>query len=380
MNFDFTEEQTMIRDSVSRFLREKYDFETRQAIIQSEAGWSRDVWQQLAEMGLMGAAFPEEYDGFGGSAADMLVLMEEFGRGLLVEPFLPTVVLCGQLLRHAGGDHAQALISQIISGDLIMGFGYGEPRSRFNLAHVETTAKRDGDTYTVNGRKAVVLAAPIAGKLIISVRTSGSVSDTDGISLLIVDRAQDGMRIEGYPTIDGHQAGEVYFENAQIPASQLLGAEGKAFDLIERTIDGAIHAVSAEAIGVCRKMTELTGEYARQREQFGQPISKFQVLQHQMVDMFIHTEEMVSMAYMATMKLDTPGHDPRVTASAVKVQLGKSCKFVGEAAIQIHGGMGITEEMAVGHYFMHATMLEQLFGNSDYHLKRYQALTKPVAA
>ncbi len=380
MNFEFTEEQSMIRESVSRFLREKYDFETRQSILQSEAGWSPEIWAQLAQMGLMGAAFPEEHNGFGGSAADTLVLMEEFGKGLLIEPFLPTVILAGQLLRHAGGDHANALIEKIISGDLIMAFGFAEPKSRFSLSYTTTKAQKEGEHYILNGRKSVVLGAPIAGKIIVTARTSADIKSTDGISLFILDADQEGLRVDSYPTIDGLQAGEIYLENVKIPASNLLGQEGKAFALIEKTIDGAIIATSAEAIGICRKMSELTSVYTRQREQFGQPISKFQVLQHTMVDMFMHTEEMVSMAYIAAMKADTPGYDTREAASAVKVQMGKSLKFVGEAAIQLHGGMGITEEMAVGHYFMHATMLELLFGNKDYHLRRYQSLTSRSAA
>ena len=375
MNFEFSEEQTMIRESVSRFLREKYDFETRQSIINSDEGWSREIWAQFAEMGLMGAAFPEEYDGFGGSAADMLVLMEEFGAALVVEPFLPTVVLCGQILRQIGGDHAKAIIPEIISGEMIIGFGYAEPRSRYCLHHVEATAKKDGDEYLLSGRKAVVLAAPIANKIIISARTSGKPRDQDGISLFLIDRDTAGLSIEGYPTINGHLAGEVHLDNVRVKSSSLLGDEGKAFPVIEHTIDNAIIATSAEAIGLCKKMSALTNEYARQREQFGVPISKFQVLQHNMVDMFIHTEEMVSMAYMAVMKSDTPGSNTKKAASAAKVQLGKSCKFVGETAVQIHGGMGITEEMAIGHYFMHSTMLDSLFGNSDYHLKRYQDMT-----
>ncbi len=380
MNFEFTEEQTMLRESLSRFLRDKYDFDSRQAILQSDEGWSREIWNRMAQMGLMGAAFPEDYGGFGGTAADMLVLMEEFGNALVVEPFLPTVVLAGQILRHANSDHSKTIIPRIISGELIMGFGYAEPRSRHCLSHVETTAKKEGKNYVLNGQKAVVLAAPIADKIIVSARTSGKTRDENGISLFILDANEKNLRIEGYPTIDGLQAGEIHLDNAEIPATALLTDEGKAFPLVERIIDNAIAAICAEAIGVCRRMCVLTNEYTRQREQFGQPISKFQVLQHNMVDMFIHTEEIVSMAYMAAMKADTDGTDTRQSASAAKVQLGKSCKFVGENAIQLHGGMGITEEMAIGHYFMHATMLETLFGNTKHHLKRYQALMSPKVA
>ncbi len=374
MNFEFSEEQQMLRDSLSRFLRDKYDFEERQKIIASDDGWSREKWNQFAEMGLMAAAFPEDYDGFGGTSVDLMVIMEEFGKGLVVEPYLPTVVLSGGLLLETGGDKAKELIPAIASGELVMGFGFAEPHSRFDLFHVDTKAAKQRTDYILSGRKAVVFAAPIADKLIVSARTSGSNRDTDGISLFLLDTNTDGVRIDGYPTIDGLRAGDVYLDNVKIPAVNMIGEEGKALPTIEKIIDKAIVALSAEAMGVCRKMCELTSEYCRAREQFGQPISKFQVLQHTMVDMFIHTEEMTSMAFMAAMKTDANGHD-KAAASSAKVQLGKSCKFVGESAIQLHGGMGITEEMAVGHYFMHSTMMESLFGNSDYHLKRYQTAT-----
>ncbi|MEL6379060.1 MAG: acyl-CoA dehydrogenase family protein [Pseudomonadota bacterium] len=375
MNFDFTEEQTMIRETVKRFMREKYDFDTRQAIIASDAGWSPEIWQQLAEMGLMGAAFPEEYDGFGGTAADIMVLMEEFGEGLLIEPFFPTAILAGQILREVGGEEARALIGQIIAGEMIMAFAHDEPKARGVISHVETTARLDGDGFILNGQKAVVLGAPLANRLIISARTSGQDREEDGISLFLVDPGQDGLSIHAYPTIDGMRAGDVHLDQVHVPASALLGTNEKAYPVISTVIDRAITAMSAEAAGLCRKMSDLTRDYCRQREQFGQPISKFQVLQHQMVDMFIHTEEMSSMAYMAAMNHDTPGRDTARAAAAAKVQIGKSVKFVGETAVQLHGGMGITEEMAVGHYFMHATMMENLLGDSNFHLRRFQGTT-----
>ncbi|MCI5044445.1 MAG: acyl-CoA dehydrogenase family protein [Aquisalinus sp.] len=380
MNFEFTEEQQMLRESLARFLREKYDFETRQKIIASDNGWSRDTWAQFAEMGLMAAAFPEEFDGFGGTAVDLSVIMEEFGRGLVVEPYLPTVVLAGGVLRHTGGELAKDLIAQISAGDLVMGLGFAEPQGRYDLFHVETKAEKQGDEYVLSGRKAVVLAANIADKLIIAARTSGNIRDEDGISLFLIDKDTDGLTVEGYPTIDGLQAGDVILDKVKVPAASLVGEEGKAYPVLEAVIDKAIIALAAEAMGVCQKICDLTGEYTRSREQFGTPIAQFQVLQHRMVDMFIFKEEMTSMTYMAVMKADTEGHDTRVAASMAKVQLGKSCKFIGESAVQLHGGMGITEEMAVGHYFMHATMMDTLFGNGDFHQKRYERLTGLRAA
>lgn len=372
MNFEFSEEQNMLRDSLARLLSDTYDFDARKKIIESDEGWSRDIWKTLAELGVFAAAFPEEYDGFGGTASDSLVIMEELGRVLLVEPFLPTVILCGQILRAIGGDHAQALIPQIISGDAILGFGHAEPKSRSVLSSVETSAVQDGEDYILNGHKAVVLAAPIADKLIVSARVSGDKKDTDGLSLFIMDATHPGITIQPYKTIDGLQAGDVLLENVTLPAAALLGPSGKAYDLIEAIMNAAILAVSAEGVGVCKRMCELTNEYIQTRKQFGQAIGAFQVLQHKMVDMFIHKEELISMTYMGAAKMDSGDYNNPAVASAIKVQLGETCKFVGENAVQLHGGMGITEEMAVGHYFMRATMLELLFGNTDFHLGRFQ--------
>jgi len=371
MDFLFTEEQDMFRESISRYVREKYDFEARQKIISSEAGWSKEVWSDFAEMGLLSVPFAEEYDGLGGGAVDVMVIMEELGKGNVVEPFLPTVVLSGGVLAAVGGEHAKALIPQIATGELIMGFGFAEPRSRFDLNHVEASAKKDGEAYVLNGRKSVVLAASIADKLILVARTSGSTRDTDGISLFLVDANAKGLTIEDYPTIDGHRAGDVVLEDVK---AELLGEDGKALSVIEKVTDQGISAIASEAMGLCRTMVDLTTQYCRERKQFGTPIAKFQVLQHRMVDMLIHAEEMTSMAYLGALKLDEHEVERKKVLSAVKVQLGKSVKYCGEEAIQLHGGMGMTEEMAIGHYFMHGTMLEVLFGNTDHHRKRYESL------
>lgn len=374
MHFNFTDEQEMLRDSLARFLREKYDFETRTAIIASDEGWSREIWGQLAEMGLMAVAFPEEYDGLDGNGIDTMVIMEEFGKALLVEPYLASVVLAGGLLKDAGGPHAKELIPQIAAGAMVAGFGFAEPRSRFDLFHVETIAEPQGDGFVLNGHKAVVLAGSIADRLIISARTSGKSRDRDGISLFVINPKAPGVTLQAYPTIDGLQAADVIFENVQLGSEALLGEQGKALASIEKIIDQAIAAISAEAMGMCRRMVELTQEFCQTRQQFGQPLSKFQVLQHRMVDMLIYTEEMTSMAYMAAAKLESPTVERAQAAAAAKVQLGKSCIFVGESAVQLHGGMGITEEMAIGHYFMHGTMLELLFGNTEHYMKRYETV------
>lgn len=372
MNFDLTEEQEMIRESLSRFLRDRYDFEARGKIIKSEAGWSPEVWGQLAELGLMAVPFAEDHGGLDGGPTDIMVVMEELGRALVVEPYLPTVVLVGSILQAVGGKVAEELIPQIAGGELIMGLAYAEPHSRYDLFHVETTAEKSGDGYTLTGHKSVVLAAPLAGRLIVSARTSGATRDRDGISLFLIDPQADGVTVKDYRTIDGFAAGDVILDKA--PAT-LLGAEGEGLALLEMAVDRGIIACAAEMTGLAKRMTELTVEYTRQREQFGVPLSKQQVLQHAMADMFMAGEEMKSMAVRATALAETDPAERAKAAAMAKVFIGKTGKFVGETAVQLHGGMGITEEMAIGHYFMHATMLDTLFGNRDHHQRRYEALT-----
>lgn len=379
MNFEFSEEQTMVRESLSRLLRNTYDFETRGKILASDTGWSRDTWQALADMGIMSAAFDETYDGFGGTASDTLIIMEELGKALVVEPFLPTVMLCGKILSQTGGTHAETLISQICEGSLIMALGHAEPRSRFNRAHVATTAKASGDDYILNGHKSVVLAGSIADKLIISARTSGDDTDENGISLFVLDANTEGVTVQAYTNIDGHPAADIVLENVKLSQDALIGSKDNAFETLTSVLDHAILAITAEGAGLCKQMCILTNEYIQTRQQFGVPISKFQVLQHRMVDMFIHQEELVSMAFMCAAKMDSGGYDTTEAASAAKVQLGKSCKFVGEAAVQMHGGMGITEEMNIGHYFMRATMLEIMFGNTDHHIGQYMHRNRPAS-
>lgn len=368
MNFEFTEEQNMVRDQLSRFLRDKYDFAAREKILSSADGYSRDIWRGLADMGIMAAAFPEEFDGFGGKASDTLVIMEELGKALVVEPFLPAVILAGQALRAAGGDLARQLIAEICGGDLIMGLGAYEPSGRFSLSHCATKAEAAGENYKLTGYKAVVLGAPIAGKLIVSARHSGSVGSESGLSLYVVDTDAPGVTIHGYKNIDGHMAGDVILDS--VPAI-LIGEKGSGYGLLRGVIDHALLAAAAEGTGICKVMCLMTNQYIQQREQFGQPISKFQVLQHAMVDMFIHQEELMSMSLMCAAKMDSGVYNVPKAAAAAKVQLGKSCKFVGENAVQLHGGMGITEEMAIGHYFMRGTMLELVFGNTDFYIGRY---------
>ncbi|WP_114520710.1 acyl-CoA dehydrogenase family protein [Altererythrobacter sp. ZODW24] len=375
MDFNFTEEQRMVRDSLTRLVRESYDFETRRSVVESESGWRPELWAQIAELGLLGMPFSEEDGGFGGGAIDSLVVMEEFGRGLVVEPYVQTVVCAGGFFKHAGTDAQKAEhIGGIVDGSRIYACAYAEPRGRYDLADLETTAKRSGDGYVLNGHKAVVTAAPWASHLIVTARTSGERRDHDGVSVFVIDKSANGVVTRDYPTVDGRRASEVYFENVELPADALIGEEGKALPLVELVTDEAIAAQCAEACGAMKVAHEMTVEYSRQRKQFGTPIGKFQVLQHRMVDMFTEYEQSVSMAYLATLKLGENAKERKSAVSAAKVRIGQAAHRIGQEAIQIHGGMGMTDELAIGHYFKRLTIFDSEFGNVDHHMKRHIAL------
>jgi hypothetical protein len=380
MDFSFTEEQSMLRDTVASYLADHYSFDQRRAALGKEPGWSLSIWKAFAEeLGILGAPFSEELGGLGGGAVENMIVMEEMGKALVVEPYLGTVVIAGGFLKHSGHANAADLIGKIIAGEAIFAFAYAEPQGRYNLADLKTTAKKDGAGYVLNGHKAVVIGAPYATHLIVTARTDGGQRDAQGISVFIVPKDAAGVTTRDYPTVDGFRASEVYLENVQVGADALVGPEGKALPLIEKVLEEAVAATCAEACGVLRKLHEGTVEYTKQRKQFGQPISSFQVLQHRMVDMFIQVEQSISMTYMATIKLADDGERAKAAAAA-KVQIGKACKFVGQNAIQLHGGMGMTDELAIGHYFKRATMIESAFGNTDHYLARYEFLSLGQAA
>ena len=381
MDFSFTEEQSMLRDTVASFLSDKYDFETRRGIVKSEAGWRPDYWKAFAEeLGILGAPFSEELGGLGGGATENMIVLEEFGKALVVEPYLGTVVIGGGFLKHSGHPGAGELIGKIIEGAATFAFAYAEPQGRYTWSDLKTTARKDGAGWVLNGHKAVVIGAPWASHLIVTARTGGSQREAAGVSVFIVDKAAKGVVTRDYPTVDGLRASEVFLENVSVPAEALIGAEGAGLPLVDKVIDEAVAGVCAEAVGVLRKLHEGTLDYTKQRKQFGQPIAQFQVLQHRMVDMFIQVEQSVSMTYMATIKLDETDDERAKAISAAKVQIGRACKFVGQNAIQLHGGMGMTDEMAIGHYFKRATMIEGLFGSVDHHLRRYETLSIDKAA
>lgn len=381
MDFNFTEEQSMVRDTVASFLQDNYDFETRRKIVTSESGWRADYWKAFAEeLGILGASFSEDLGGLGGGAIDNMIIMEEFGKALVIEPYLGTVVIGGGFMKHSGYAGAASVIEGIVAGTTTIAFAYAEPQARYTWQDLKTTARKEGSGYVLNGHKAVVVGAPFASHLVVIARTGGGQRDTGGVSVFLVDKSLKGVVTRDYPTVDGNRASEVYFENVSIPADALVGEEGGGLPLVNKVIDEATAAVGAEAVGVLRKLHEGTLDYAKQRKQFGTAISNFQVLQHRMVDMFIEVEQAVSMTYMATIKLDE-GDDERAKAvSAAKVRIGRACKFVGQNAIQIHGGMGMTDELAIGHYFKRATIIEGLFGSVDHHLKRYESLSFGKAA
>jgi len=381
MDFNFTEEQSMVRDTVASFLQDKYDFETRRKIVASESGWRADYWQAFAEeLGILGASFSEELGGLGGGAIDNMIIMEEFGKALVIEPYLGTVVIGGGFMKHSAYAGASSVIEGIIAGTTTIAFAYAEPQARYTWQDLKTTAKKEGSGYVLNGHKAVVVGAPFASHLVVTARTGGAQRDSGGVSVFLVDKTLPGIVTRDYPTVDGGRASEVFFENVSIPADALIGEEGGGLPLVNKVIDEATAAVGAEAVGVLRKLHEGTLDYAKQRKQFGTAISNFQVLQHRMVDMFIEVEQAVSMTYMATIKLDESDDARAQAVSAAKVRIGRACKFVGQNAIQIHGGMGMTDELAIGHYFKRATIIEGLFGSVDHHLKRYESLSFGKAA
>ncbi len=376
MDFNFTEEQGMIRDSLSRMIREQYDWETRVGVVNSEIGWRPDMWAQLAELGLFMAPFSEEDGGLGGGPVDAMIVMEEFGKGLVVEPFIPSVVCAGGFLKHAGTaaqkeEHLQA----IMGGASVFAFAYAEPKGRYNLAEIETSAKKDGTGYILNGHKSVVVGAPWADKLIVTARTSGGGRETGGLSVFIVDKSAAGVSTRDYPTVDGRRASEVYLENVAVGADALIGEAGEAYNLIELVADEASAALCAEAVGAMSVTRAQTEDYARQRKQFGTPIGKFQALQHRMVDMFMEHEQAISMTYMATLKLGDDPIERQKSVSAAKARIGQSARFIGQNAVQIHGGMGMTDELAVGHYFKRMTMIDSEFGGVDYHMRRFERLS-----
>lgn len=377
MDFSYTEEQKMLQESVQKFVQKSYDFDTRNKIIDSDDGYSKENWQLFAELGWLTVPFSEADGGFGGSAVDLIVMMEEFGKAMLVEPFTPTAVLSGGMVAALANDAQKAeLIPQIMDGSLQLACAYVEPSSRYNLSSVATTAKLDGDTVTLEGNKIAVLNGSNADQLLVVARDSGETTDRDGVSVYLVDASTEGVSIHSYANIDGQMSAEVRFSAVQIPLSARLGDAGTAVEALERVVDQATVGIAAEAVGAMESLLQKTVEYSKTRKQFGTPIGTFQALQHRMADMFIECQLARSIVIMAAMKLDGESDtiEKAKAVSAAKSRVGKAIRKVGQESIQIHGGIGMTEELDVGHLFKRVTALDMMFGNGDYHTQRFASL------
>ena len=375
MNFDLSEEQQMLRDALSRFVDDNYDLESRQKNAAASGGFSKDHWGTMAELGWFALPFDEADGGFGGTQIDNMVVMEQVGRGLVVEPFFASVVLGGGVLKRAASTEQKAkLVPGIIDGTRQLTLAYAEEQARFDLHDVTTTGRKEGDGYVLNGQKSMVANAETATQIIVSARTGGGQIDESGISLFIVDAEAEGVTLTNFPTVDGGRASEISFENVRVDASALIGAEGDGFGVLRNVANDAIVALCAEAVGAMETLYKDTVAYTQEREQFDHPLSDFQVLQHRMVEMFMEYEQCKSLLFRATMELASGDSvEAQRAVHAVKHMIGKAGTFIGENAVQLHGGMGMTEELRVGHYFKRLLVIDAQFGNADYHLEQFAA-------
>jgi pimeloyl-CoA dehydrogenase small subunit len=372
MNFDLTEEQRLLEDSVTRLLADRYGFESRKAFQARPEGWSRDLWRQYAELGLLGVAFPEADGGFGGGPVETMLIMEAFGRALALEPYLATVVLAGGLIRRgADPERRAALIAQIASGELLLGFAHAERQSGHDLFDVGAAARKDGAALVLNGEKGLVLHGDAADQLIVSARSAGGRRDAAGIGLFLVDAKAQGVSRRGYATQDGMRAAEVTLANVRVEPQDVLGDPEGAYPVIERVVDEAIAALCAETVGAMSEALDMTVDYLKTRKQFGVTIGSFQALQHRASDMVVALEQARSMMMLATMMAgEENASERRKAISAAKTQIGRSARFIGQQAIQLHGGIGMTMEYKLGHLFKRLSMIDIAFGDADYHLER----------
>jgi len=382
MNFEFSEEQTMIKDSVSRFVREQYDFDTRRGIIESDDGISREFWSMFAELGWLSVPFAEEYGGFGGTVIDIAAVMEEMGKGIVIEPYVSTVVVFGGLLSASTNSALkEAVIPSIIEGACLGSFAYMEPQSRYEMSDVSTTATASGDGYTLNGVKTVVANGGTANRFIVSARTSGDQFDRSGISLFLVDSTAPGVEVKAYKMMDGQSAATLTLTDVAVDQSHLLNSVGEGMDLIEQVMPQILIGLSAEALGIMATLNTLTVDYSKTRQQFGTPISSFQVLQHRMVDTFMACEQSKSMLYRGLCESksvsegETDGSALVKTVHALKATVARYGKTIGEEAIQLHGGIGMTDELNIGHYVKRLMMINTAFGDGDYHQKKFNQIS-----
>jgi pimeloyl-CoA dehydrogenase small subunit len=372
MDFDFTEEQRLLRDSVDRLLADHYTFDKRRAYLAEPEGWSRALWSQYAELGLLGLPFAEEHGGFGGGGIEAMLLMEAFGRALVLEPYLATVVLAGTALRLAGSEaQYAALVPQVAEGKLLLAVAHGERQARYDLSDVLTTAKPKGRGWVLDGAKSVVAHGDSADRLVVSARTAGARDDAAGITLFLVDAATSGVARRSYTMRDGTRAAEISLSGVELGTDAVLGEVGAGLPIIERVVEAGIAATAAEAVGAMETMQAMTLEYLKTRQQFGKPIGQNQALQHRATEMFVSLEQARSMAMLAAMMVDEPDAAERAhNIAMVKVGVGQAARFVSQNAVQLHGGIGMTEEYAVGHYFRRCMVFEHSFGDTAHHLSR----------
>ncbi len=376
MDFQLSEEQKLLKDSVERYLAKNYSFELHQAMVAQRQAMSAEIWEGLAGLGLLGVPFGEEHGGFGGGGVETMLVMESLGRHLVIEPYLSTVVLVGGLIDLGAAQwQKEALCPRIIDGSMLMALAHFEPDSRYEISHVACRAEPDGDGWAISGRKTLVLNGPVAEKLLVSARVAGGPDDEQGVTLFIVECDDERLGGHEYPLFDGTRALDIQLDGVRVGAEAVIGAAGGALPLIERALERATAALCAEAVGVMQRLQEMTLEYLKTRQQFGVPIGRFQALQHRAVDMFIQVEQARSMAIMACGLLSSAdAFERRRAVIAAKEFVGRAGRFVGQQAIQLHGGMGVTEELAAGHYFKRLTAIDILFGNSAWQRARFAQL------
>lgn len=381
MNFDLTDDQRLLRDGIDRLLAGSYDLAQRSTYLAEPDGWSRAQWRRFAEMGLLGLPFPAAQGGFGGGPAEIMIVMEAFGRALVVEPFLTTVILGGGFLQIGGSEEQRAaLLPRIADGSLLLAFAQAEPESRYDLNHIATTAKRKGDGWVLNGHKRHVLGGDTADTFIVSARIAGETGDADGIALFLVGASAPGVTRRGYRLQDHTRAAEVWLEGVRVGPDATLGEPGLGLDLITRVVNRAIAAQCCEAVGVMASAHERTVEYLKLRSQFGATLGSFQALQHRAVDMFVQLELARSMAMYGITSSENPDlTESTLAASATKVQIGRSARLIGQEAIQLHGGIGMTDDYPVGRYFRRLTMAEMQLGDTQHHLSKLARLGGLIA-
>ena len=375
-----TDEQKLLKDSVERFVGDEYEFNTRRKILSSDPGYLSKHWTQFADLGWLAAPFSQDDGGLGGTPVDIAIVADELGKGLYVGPFISAIITAGSLVATAGNDEQKKRwLSPLIAGEQLLSFGYAEPQARYDLANVTTSATPNDSGFKLSGHKAVVLFGSQADNIIVSARTSGEQRDHDGISLFVVPTDADGVRLRPYVNVDGHRACEMHMDNVNVPRESLLGAEGQAYPIIEYVADLTSLALCAEAVGCMQVLYEDTLAYLKEREQFGVKLSTFQALQHRMVDVYMSYEESRSITYAAADGFaQAEDIERKRLISITKAHIGKAGRHIGQEAVQLHGGMGMTDELRIGHYFKRLTTINTLFGDVAHHLKRYRQLEEAV--